>query len=40
VRIVRILIGMEALGQFAVSGLQFRVGGLFADSKDFVIISL
>ena len=40
VGIVGIPIGMKALGELAVSGLQFRIGGLLADTEYFVIISL
>jgi hypothetical protein len=38
--IVRVPVGMKALRQVAVSGLQFRIGCLFSDTEYFVIISL
>ena len=37
---VGIPIGVKALGEVAVSGLQFRIGGLLSDTEYFVIISL
>ena len=38
--IVRIAIGMIALGEFAVGALDFLIAGFLADTQYFVIVSL